>query len=33
MFPLFASQLPSFDQNFEQYAADLKKEAEINSKS
>ena len=33
MFPLFASQLPSFDENFERYAADLKKEAEIIAKS
>jgi len=28
MFPLFASQIPSFDEAFEQYVADLKKEAE-----
>lgn len=28
MFPLFASQIPPFDDVFEQYAADLKKEAE-----
>jgi len=28
IFPLFASQIPSFDESFEQYAADLKKEAE-----
>ncbi|HAS45657.1 MAG TPA: SRPBCC domain-containing protein [Microscillaceae bacterium] len=28
MFPLFASQIPPFDDAFEQYAADLKKEAE-----
>ena len=28
MFPLFAGQIPSFDESFEQFAADLKKEAE-----
>lgn len=28
MFPLYANKIPSFDKNFEQYAADLKKEAE-----
>lgn len=28
MFPLFANKIPSFDEAFEQYAADLKKEAE-----
>ena len=28
MFPLFASKIPSFDQSFEQFAADLKKKAE-----
>ncbi|MEO1653473.1 MAG: SRPBCC domain-containing protein [Bacteroidota bacterium] len=28
IFPLFASQLPPFDEAFEQYAQDLKKEAE-----
>lgn len=27
-FPLFASKIPSFDESFERYAADLKKEAE-----
>jgi uncharacterized protein YndB with AHSA1/START domain len=28
MFPLYAKYIPSFDQSFEQFAADLKKEAE-----
>lgn len=28
MFPLFANQIPSFDASFEQFTADLKKEAE-----
>jgi len=28
MFPMYAKQIPSFDQPFEQFAADLKKEAE-----
>lgn len=28
MFPLFANKIPSFDESFEQFAADLKKEAE-----
>jgi len=28
LFPLFAGSLPSFDTSFEQFAADLKKEAE-----
>lgn len=28
LFPLFASMIPSFDKSFEQFAADLKKEAE-----
>ncbi len=28
MFPLYAKHIPSFDQPFEQFAADLKKEAE-----
>ncbi len=27
-FPLFASMIPSFDESFEKFAADLKKEAE-----
>ena len=29
MFPLYAKHIPSFDEPFEQFAADLKKEAEI----
>lgn len=33
MFPLFARYIPSFDDVFEQFAADLKKEAEIISKT
>lgn len=28
MFPMYAGMIPSFDQSFEQFAADLKKEAE-----
>ena len=28
MFPLFAGMIPSFDEFFEQFAADLKKAAE-----
>lgn len=28
LFPLFANMIPSFDKSFEQFAADLKKEAE-----
>ena len=28
LFPLFAKMIPSFDRSFEQFAADLKKEAE-----
>jgi uncharacterized protein YndB with AHSA1/START domain len=28
LFPLFAGAIPSFDKSFEQFAADLKKEAE-----
>jgi len=28
MFPLFANKIPSFDASFEQFAADLKREAE-----
>jgi len=28
LFPLFASSIPSFDDSFERFAADLKKEAE-----
>lgn len=29
MFPMYAKYIPSFDDSFEQFAADLKKEAEI----
>jgi uncharacterized protein YndB with AHSA1/START domain len=29
LFPLFAGMIPPFDQSFERFAADLKKEAEI----
>lgn len=29
LFPLFAKQIPSFDESFEQFTADLKKESEI----
>lgn len=29
MFPLYARYIPSFDQSFDQFAADLKKEAEL----
>ena len=29
LFPLFAKMIPPFDQSFEQFAADLKKEAEV----
>ncbi|MDB5284918.1 MAG: hypothetical protein JWO06_3993 [Bacteroidota bacterium] len=34
MFPLYGGMIPSFDQSFEQFAADLKKESEtiMNSK-
>lgn len=32
MFPLFASKIPSFDESFEQFTADLKKEAEAIAK-
>ena len=28
MFPMYAKMIPSFDQSFEQFASDLKKEAE-----
>lgn len=28
IYPLFAKMIPSFDQSFEQYVKDLKKEAE-----
>jgi hypothetical protein len=29
LFPLFAKMIPPFDQSFEQFAGDLKKEAEL----
>jgi hypothetical protein len=29
LFPLFAKMIPSFDESFEKFAADLKKEAEL----
>lgn len=32
MFPLFANKIPSFDTSFEQFTADLKREAESNTK-
>ena len=32
MFPMYAKYIPPFDEVFEQYVADLKKEAEKNSK-
>lgn len=32
-FPLFSGMIPSFDESFEAYARDLKKEAEIISKT
>ncbi len=32
IFPLIANKIPSFDKSFEQFAADLKKEAETISK-
>ncbi len=32
LFPLFAKMIPSFDESFEKFAADLKKEAEANTK-
>jgi hypothetical protein len=31
MFPLFASKIPSFDQSFEKFTADLKAKAEAGS--
>jgi uncharacterized membrane protein len=31
MFPLYANKIPSFDKSFEQFASDLKKEAEKNN--
>ncbi len=33
LFPLFAKMIPPFDQSFEQFASDLKKEAEAISNS
>jgi hypothetical protein len=33
MFPLYADKIPPFDQSFEQFAKDLKREAEIISKT
>ena len=33
MFPLFANKIPSFDESFEQFATDLKREAESVTKS
>lgn len=33
IFPLFAKMIPSFDNSFETYAKDLKKEAELISKT
>lgn len=33
IFPLFAAMIPSFDESFERFAADLKKEAELISSS
>jgi hypothetical protein len=33
LFPLFAKMIPPFDQTFEQYAKDLKNEAETISKT
>jgi hypothetical protein len=33
LFPLFAKMIPAFDQSFEQYAKDLKKEAETISQT
>ncbi len=32
MFPLFANKIPSFDESFDKYAEDLKKEAEAIAK-
>lgn len=32
LFPLFAKMIPPFDQSFEKFASDLKKEAEKNKK-
>ena len=33
MFPMYAKYIPSFDESFEQFAADLKKEAETISQA
>lgn len=33
MFPMYAKYIPPFDQSFEQFVADLKKEAELIQKS
>jgi len=33
LFPLFAKSIPSFDESFEQFAADLKREAETIQRS
>ncbi len=33
MFPMYAKYIPSFDESFEQFAADLKKESETISKA
>ena len=33
LFPLFSKMIPSFDQSFDQFANDLKKEAETISKT
>lgn len=33
MFPLFANKIPPFDESFEQFAADLKKESERMAKA
>ncbi len=33
LFPLFAGMIPSFDESFDKFAADLKKEAETIQKS
>ena len=33
VFPLFAKMIPSFDKSFEEFASDLKKEAEAIAKT
>ena len=33
VFPLFAKMIPPFDRSFEQFASDLKKEAEAITKT